>query len=158
MNVWLVCHFNHTIHGKRDPGVYCIHGTWSVHGDKEISHFLLPQIKYWWPRTQPVTLPMELSTSHTERHIFILDHHVLRNGFMQLSNTFTCPRMLLMFSRLGIRVLWLISSNPRWPWDPERRKIGLAAALCWLTASLSLSVMYKLLWLRETDTRSPLLE
>ena len=135
-----------------------LQGIWSVHGDKEISHFLLPQIKYWWPRTQPVTLPMELSTSHTERHISILDCHVLRNGFMQLSNTFTCPRMLLMFSRLGIRGLWQISSNPRWPWDPERRKTGLAAALCWLTASVSFSVLYKLLWLRETDTRSPLVE
>lgn len=135
-----------------------LHGTRCVHGDKEISHFLLPQIKYWWPRTQPVTLPMELSTSNTEIRIFILDCHVLRNGFMQLSYTFTCPRILLMFSGLGIGVLWPIFSNPSWPWDPERRKTGLVAALCWLTASESLSVLYKLLWLRETDTRFPLME
>lgn len=135
-----------------------LHGTWSVHDDKEISLFLIPQIKYWWPTTQPVTLPMELSTSHAERRIFILDCHALRNGFSQLSNTFTCPWMLLMGSRLGIRVLWQISSTPRWPWDPERRKTGLAAALCWLTASMSLSVLYKLLWLRERATRSPLVE
>lgn len=48
-----------------------LHRTWSVPGDKQMSHFLLPQIKYWWPRTQSVTLPMELSTSHIERHFYI---------------------------------------------------------------------------------------
>jgi hypothetical protein len=93
----------------------------------------IPLIKQWTSSPYLITLQTELFS-------YIIQY------------LFTLTWMLVIFSRLGNKGLWGSSSNPRWPWDPDRRKTALAAALCWFIASISLSGLYKLLWLREMDT------